>query len=283
MKKLANSQPWGGHSTKTTPLKNEQKESIVNLLWTGGFDSTYRLIELSMRDVTIQPVYVVDSNRGSMAREQEAMDTILEKLNDKEGTKATILPIKKIKLEDIPENEEITNAYLLFKKEADMGIQHDWIARLAVDINGLEICIEKALGDHAPIRNSILRHGKLIDTGDGFIVDKEKSSKELNLILGNLKLPIFNKTNLEMLEDIKKWGYEDVISCIWFCHQPINGKPCGLCNPCNTKIDAKLDFMLPSLALKRSKRMRRINKIFGETGKKIYIKFVRKVSGKIWN
>ena len=256
-----------------------ENEDVIKVLWTGGFDSTYRIIELSMRDVTIQPIYVKDQNRKSMKYELKAMDEILNLLLQKEETKAKILPIKQIELESIPKNKEISKAYELFQKEADMGAQHEWLACLATEYTGLEICIEKALGEHAPIRNSILKHGKLINTGDGYIVDKENSSKELNLILGNLKLPIFDKTNLEMMEDIKKWEYEDVISHIWFCHTPLRGgRPCGLCNPCNTKFDAQMYFLLPTNAIKRLKKSRKIRKLFGPIGEKFYKKISYKIS-----
>ena len=225
-------------------------ENEYKVLWTGGFDSTYRIVELSRRDVTIQPIYVKDPERKSMQYELKAMDEILNLLSQKEETKAKILPIKQIELKDIPKNEEITKAYELFKKEVNMGAQHEWLAQ----------------------------HGKLIDTGDGYIVDKENSSKEVNLVIGNLKLPIFEKTEVQMLEDIKKWGYEDVMSHVWFCHTPRKGKPCGLCNPCNTKFDAQMQFMLPAKAIKRIKRSRKIYKLFGSKGENIYKKISYKLS-----
>lgn len=253
-------------------------KDTVNILWTGGWDSTYRIIELSMRDVIIQPIYVEDPNRVSRIYELESMKKIVSALQGKEKTKADFLPIKKILLSDIPKNQEITDAYLLFKREADMGSQHDWLARLALQFPMMELCIEKALGDHAPIRQSINRHGVLVDTGDGYIVDKANSSKELNLVLGNLKLPIFEKTELDMLNNIKEWGYEDVMSDIWFCHSPINGKPCGLCNPCTTKMTSKMDFLLSEEAQKRNVWVRRITKLFGNKAAALYRKVVRNVA-----
>ena len=42
-------------STKTT----------VNVLWTGGFDSTYRIVELSRLNVVVQPYYLLDEKRRS--------------------------------------------------------------------------------------------------------------------------------------------------------------------------------------------------------------------------
>lgn len=255
-------------------------ENIVNILWTGGWDSTYRVVELSMRKVRIQPIYVEDPGRKSISYELKAMDEIICLLKKKELTKATFLPVKIVKLIDIPANPEITRAYMLFKKEAEMGAQHDWLARLALQFPMMELCIEKALGEHAPIRKSIQRHGKLIDTGDGYIVDTEKSDKELNLVIGNLKLPIFDKTELDMRENIRKWGYEDVMKHIWFCHNPIHGKPCGLCSPCTTKMTSKMEFLLSEDAQKRNIRMRKIEKRFGSKIAGYYKKIARKLANK---
>ena len=233
-----------------------------------------------MRDVIIQPIYVIDTNRRSVPYELKAMDTIVKLLESKEKTRAKFLPAKMINIADIPENPEITAAYQVFKEEADMGSQHDWLARLAKEYPGMECCIEKALGEHAPIRQSIQRHGRLIDTGDGYIVDKENCSHELALVLGNLKLPIFEKTEMDMLKDIQRWGYEDVMQEIWFCHNPINGKPCGFCSPCSTKMTSNMAVLLTADARKRYKRMKLIEKTFGGKAASIYKRAARKY-GKI--
>ena len=250
----------------------------IFILWTGGWDSTFRIIELSRREVEVQPIYVVDDARRSVSYEKKAIHDILELLKTKAETNADFLPVIYINKIDIPKNADITKAYQLFKDEADMGSQHDWLARLACQYPGMELCIEKALGDHAPIRKSIHRHGNLLNTGDGYIVDKDTSSDELNLVLGNLKLPIFDKTELDMQRIIKEWGYEDVMSHIWFCHSPINGKPCGLCSPCTTKMTSKMEYLLPESAQKRNIRLRSIEKHCGKIAAKIYRHISRRLA-----
>ena len=253
------------------------QDNIIRILWTGGWDSTYRIIQLSRRGgVTLQPIYVEDKGRGSVAYELKAIEELSSLISQRESV--TILPLIIVDKDKIPENPEITEAYLLFKKEADMGSQHDWLARLALQYPGMELCIEKALGDHAPIRQSINRHGKLIDTGDGYIVDKQNSSKELNLVLGNLKLPIFDKTEKDMKDDIHAWGYDDVMSHIWFCHRPIHDKPCGLCNPCTTKMTSDMAYLLPEAAQKRNIRMRAIEKKLGKKEASYYRRIARKIA-----
>ena len=45
-------------------------QTVIKLLWTGGWDSTYRLVELSRMDVTVQPIYGCDGKRDSMEIEK---------------------------------------------------------------------------------------------------------------------------------------------------------------------------------------------------------------------
>ena len=60
-----------------------------------------------------------------------------------------------------------------------------------------------------------------------------------------------------MLEDFKKWGYEDIMQNVWFCHSPIKGEPCGLCRPCEEKMDSRMSILLPSKAQKRYKKAKK--------------------------
>ena len=52
------------------------------ILWTGGWDSTFRVIELSRKNVVIQPIYVLDSGRKSTDYELKAIDKIIQDLNN---------------------------------------------------------------------------------------------------------------------------------------------------------------------------------------------------------
>ena len=70
------------------------EKKIVEILWTGGWDSTFRIVELSRMDgVVIQPIYVEDKKRGSVPYELKAMDDIVSLLKEKSETKADFLPI----------------------------------------------------------------------------------------------------------------------------------------------------------------------------------------------
>lgn len=243
----------------------------VAILWTGGWDSTYRVIELSQKPINIQPVYILDSGRGSNQREQAAIRTITELLQNRSETRAEFLPIDVIKVEDIKEDEAITEAWKKLHDEFEYGIQHDWIARLAAwKYPMIELCIEKVVGEHRPTSYSVEKYGAAKRTARGTVIDREKSQDILNLVLGNVTLPIFDVTERQMLENVKAWGYMDVMEHIWFCHMPIDGKPCGLCSPCHTKMDSGMEWLLPERAQQRFRRKQTIIKVLGRKAGAVY-------------
>lgn len=255
-----------------------KKVRKFKVLWTGGWDSTFRIVELSRQNVIIQPIYVCDYNRKSVEQELSVMKKILEALQKHKETKATFQEIKKIKIEDIPKNEKITKAYKKINKETGLGIQHEWLARLGQKYPGMEIGTEKATPETNRMINSIQKFAKM-DIIDGIgIINKEESTEEGRLVLGWFRYPIITKTEQDMLKIIKEWHYEDVMKLIWFCHTPINGEACGLCHPCHVKMESQMEFLLNEKAIKHYKNQLKINKMFGTKMSNLYTKIIRKIS-----
>lgn len=251
----------------------------IKILWTGGWDSTFRIVELSRKEVEIQPIYVLDPNRKSYEYEKIAMKNIIEALKKKEKTKAKILEVKEIKLEDIPQDNEITEAYNKIYEETGLGSQHEWLARLGKQIPGMEIGTEYAEPESSRIINSIKKFTKMEFTEEGIgVINKEQSTKEGCLVLGNFRYPIIKKTELDMLELIKEWNDQDVMKLIWFCHSPVNGKPCGICHPCNVKIESNMEFLLPKKSLEKYRKQKKIKRIFGNKAEKIYTKIMMNIN-----
>ncbi len=109
------------------------------------------------------------------------------------------------------------------------------------------------------------------------MVDRERSDDILNLVLGNITLPIFDITEKKMLENVTAWGYMGVMQHILFCHRPIDGKPCGLCSPCHTKVDNGMGFLLPEAAKRRYRHIETAKKLFGKYGERSCVRAVRAV------
>ena len=44
------------------------------------------------------------------------------------------------------------------------------------------------------------------------------------------------------MHEAKENGFYDIMLETWFCYNPINGKPCGICNPCKYTIEEGMGF-----------------------------------------
>jgi len=225
----------------------------INILWTGGWDSTFRMCELSLKEVIIQPTYVFGDNRQSQYKEIKSMRKIRRLLIQRESTKATINEIRFINKADITSNAIISNAYCFLKKNSNLGSQHDFLARLASEMPNLELCTEKAPLEQSNILTAIDMFGYLVKNDDVFKIDKTKSTEELNLVLGNFNYPIINKNGADMLNWVNQNNFEEIMKHIWVCHNPLFGRPCGICHPCELKIETEMAFVVGKSAVRRYK------------------------------
>lgn len=237
-----------------------------NILWTGGWDSTYRVLDLVLnKKKTIQPYYVLDSGRPSTEMELKTMDKIKGLISEiDQSAKEKILDTISIKLESIPRNTHITNMFNAVLKNNFVGSQYDWLARYAdsIGINNLELCIHQDDKAHLAIQHEV---EEVSLSGDGYFRMKDVPSRpELNLF-SYFHYPILEITKLDMEKVAQKNGYSHIMEETWFCHSPYKGKPCGMCNPCKYTKEEGLGRRVPdpALTLRVKKMARRIrNKVF---------------------
>ena len=58
------------------------KDKTVYIFWTGGWDSTFRMIQLSQMDIVVQPLYIsTEYLCNKRENELTAMEKILEKIS----------------------------------------------------------------------------------------------------------------------------------------------------------------------------------------------------------
>ena len=250
-------------------------KKIIEILWTGGFDSTFRVVQLSKLPVKIQPYYIRD-NRISENMELDAIEKISKSLRQKPETKCELLPLIKIQMNERIISEEITNAYLRIKKQRHLGSQYDYMGRFASAHPGIELGV--LMGDHW--KEMINKFGKVIlksdkDIGDYYVVDTDHSPEDLNILFQHYHFPLAAMTKLDLKQKYIEWGYEDIMKLTWFCHTPIKGEPCGKCIPCNLAIEAGLKERFSNTALRRYWLHKYISPI-----KKIKSRFFKKIDHK---
>lgn len=251
-----------------------QNSKIIEILWTGGFDSTYRIVQLSGMNVQIHPYYLLD-NRQSEDMELSAIAKITEMLKNNVNTKCEFLPLKIVDRKKRIFSKETSEAYKRIVKHDYLGSQYDWLGCFATRHDGIELSIHQ--NDKAIIL--INKYGKLKKirdaiAGDYHIVDCEYSSDDINKLFRFYHFPLADITKLEMRNNYIEWGYSDVMNLTWFCFRPIKGKLCGCCNACIYAIEEGMEERFSVDALKRYRRRKYIfNKLINVTKKQRFYLF----------
>lgn len=230
----------------------------VHILWTGGWDSTFRLCQLSEYDIDIYPVYLKDSQRRGQEYELKAMNSILKDL--RKNCKANIHDLKFYDVSWVKENcadEAISNAFKYIHEKYKVGIQYEWFALLAKKEN---LQFESAVVHqyHGAVEAAIESEGIMELIPNDFLPERrhvlaKADNNNASLVFENIILPVITLTKEDEQRIAEEKGWIDIMKQTWFCHSPINGEPCGLCNPCNDAMNTGMEWRMPKKAQWRYK------------------------------
>lgn len=123
----------------------DSRDKRIRLLWTGGWDSTFRVLYASMVDgKRVEPHYIIDSARPSSLRELDTIShikSLLRSTNEEAYERVSSLQITSIK--EIPDDIGIKNSWNQLKQRAHLGQQYAWLARYAKfkNLTDLELSI----------------------------------------------------------------------------------------------------------------------------------------------
>ncbi|HWI24240.1 MAG TPA: hypothetical protein VNS59_04895, partial [Lysobacter sp.] len=101
----------------------------VHLLWTGGWDSTFRLLELLLlHRLPVAPHYVADPTRASTQTELETMARIGDTLRATHPrTRALLQPVRVAAIGDVPPDGESIEALRAIRTRLFIGDQYAWL------------------------------------------------------------------------------------------------------------------------------------------------------------
>lgn len=221
----------------------------IKLLWTGGWDSTYRLCEiLILLKKSVQPIYLIDEQRLSTREEIKAQAEIKENLFQKfPFTKKLILSTRFYTVSDVNKNPEIHKDYLIVRDQIGLGSQYIWLAEFCYQHNicNLELGFEWTIGSkkHEFLENYLIKRTDV--DYESYILDPKYEGEAFYKLLHFYDWPIWLKTRDNMVEISKSNDFYDILHLTWFCHNPIKGKPCGRCNPCKDLVWFGYDYRLP--------------------------------------
>ena len=200
----------------------------VCVLWTGGWDSTFRVLDLLItKQRNVSPVYVVDKGRGSLHRELATMDQIrveLEVLNSAAAKRlGEVRLVEKVTADDV-----YLQVWKRIRAIHRLGTQYHWLPR-SLAVAGVplsDLCI------HQDDKAAKVIGQRVTQDGDQIYVDA-KSGSDLFVLFSRFRLPLYNLTKLEMQDAASAGGFSELMELTWFCFRPTSdGRPCGNCNPC---------------------------------------------------
>lgn len=206
-----------------------------NLLFTGGWDSTFRLLQLLLVEKrSVQPIYILDPQRWSLSQELKAMARIRRAVRERSPESRSLLrPIRMYDRTDIREEPEIREAEEAINSHTHIGPQYEWLARAVKQFSikdaelGLEYH-ENPVGGVAVIRSIVTQ----CEDGISRFPEDHANTPEYALF-GRFSYPLIRLTKTDMMNIARDQGFLDILEMSWFCHRPtLWGDPCGTCNPC---------------------------------------------------
>lgn len=210
----------------------------IDLLWTGGLDSTYRMVELSRRSCVVQPHYILN-DRKSREKELQAMDTILRLLRNNKNTRATLLEPIFVPKETIAKDNDIFDSWMmLFPGHGTKSMQYYTLAKYAVH-NNLHLEMGLQFSPNGTIVKAIdesLLIPHLDKDYDVLMIDQSRADQDIINIFGNFYFPksLYHKEKKDEIKELYALGYKTVVKHTWSCLKPIWGFPCGHCLPCRS-------------------------------------------------
>ena len=218
-------------------------DNIYNVLWTGGWDSTFRVIQLYRLGVIIQPIYIIDHSRIYYTKELESIGKITEGLNLKfPSSKGQIRPLIVIDGKDIPPDLYLKLIHKYLRKKVKLGTQYYWLARVAKKYPGIELSLhEEDL--YRFFNKSQLLQINDATTGVNWKINPKKVDFFRRQLFSNMTFPLIEITKPEMKRISEEDNFFDLMKLTWFCHKSTE-KPCGNCSPCKQYIAHGFGFRL---------------------------------------
>jgi len=217
---------------------SQEDNKPVNLFWTGGWDSSFRLLQLVLVEMRkVQPYYLIDPKRQSLRNEIKTQREIKQRLyREHPHTRELILPTIFYEVGDLKGDEELLEAYHVFSQFKVLETQYLWLSFFCkqMGINDMELCVEGITHPVKPAERRVWSTFLVPIEGSHHsrIADEFKDTV-VQTLFWYFSYPIRGFTRQDMEAEAKAGGWADYLYMTWFCHSPVRGiYPCGTCYPC---------------------------------------------------
>lgn len=236
-------------TTATTP----DTVRSVPLLWTSGWDSTFQLLRLLLlHRLPVTPYYLEDPSRASTATERRSIQRITAALHESHPeTRALLRPLRVFQVAELARDPVITEALREVRSRVYIGSQYEWLALFCRQHAppGIELSVHVDDKVQALLADFV----QPFEAAGGYRshrVEARHVGTAEHALFHHFGFPLFQIDKRAMEREAEAAGWHRLMDMTWFCHRPVNGKPCGACAPCVYTIEEGLAWRVP-----RSRRM----------------------------
>lgn len=203
----------------------EAKEKI-NIFWTGGLDSTFRLIQLLTTTTSmIQPHYIV-RHEDSTGIEINTMIQIRRAIIRKyPQIRSRFLPSIYINEDLISEFKDIDEQIEKLKKTGKVAEQYQIMSNYCREFNidKIDVALTRITGEKAFFNNF-----------------------KISPAFKSFEYPTIELTKKEMISIAKMNNWDEILYMTSFCRRPvIRISPCGVCGPCVDAVSSGMGSRFP--------------------------------------
>lgn len=230
-------------------MLHETPSRTIHLLWTGGWDSTFRLLSaLRLEGAEVRPHYVLDPSSPCSELEIDAMQRVREALQRHSPALAErLLPMSSASLDDLPEDDAETERYARLSARSGIGRHYEWLGRYARHA-GLD---EIEVGCHRDDPAMSLLNGCLRRVGERpfatYRLADEARETDLGLF-SRLTFPLAELARADMRRFALDGGFLEQLEHTWFCLTPRRGSACGVCAKCHEAVVDGMGHRLPPVS-----------------------------------
>lgn len=228
-----------------------------HLLWTSGWDSTFRLLDLlHSTDHIIQPYYLYSAKRKSADVEMLAITNIIRRISRNPDWEGRVLhPIIRLAHLYRWQGTIYEQALESIKKQIHLGDQYRYLSlyRDQEKLENLELGLVKGQGAaYNYLKNWVVE----VPGSPGEYMLGDDAPEDVRILFRGFRFPLMFTSKVEMSEIAKQKGFLDVLEMSWFCHKPVNKKACGTCHPCIVTIESGMGRRVGEFGLARYAEMK---------------------------
>jgi hypothetical protein len=225
--------------------------SPLRILWTGGWDSTFQLLQLlTVHRAPVIPVYIIDAERRSTGVELLTMKRIKQRLIQKDPVvRDLLLPAQFYAMPDVAPNAAISQAFERLRARGYLSRQYDWLARCCAEhaMSDVQLCAHSDGGVEGVVKSMVSRSGS--GGHDAYRFDDRHRGSAEHTLFSCFSFPIMHIPKLQMRAIASQQGQTDIMNMTWFCNNPRPGMlPCALCIPCGLAMKEGMGWRIPPIS-----------------------------------